>query len=150
MPTNCRSNISNLLVVNTTNNHNQEEAGNNMRIATLNARSVKNKNHIIVQQLHETDMDIAVLTETWFKDTDIDEAWLNQLELRQSNYNILLQNRLGPKKCGGIVLLYKWQYRNNITLLEKTKTSTMEYLICRLIHRNIIGLYHPHQTPTIK
>ena len=43
--------------------------------------------------------------------------------------------------------MYKHQYRNDITLLEKTTTLTMEYLICRLIHRNkpynIIGLYHP-------
>ena len=42
--------------------------------------------------------------------------------------------------------MYKHQYRNDITLLEKATTSTMEYLICRLIHRNkryhIIGLYH--------
>ena len=125
-----------------------------MRIATLNAMSVKNKDHLIVQQLHETDVNIAVITETWLKDTDIDEAWLNQSELRQSNYNILMQNRPGQKKGGGIPLMYKHQYRNNITLLEKTTTSTMEYLMYRLIHRNtpyhIIGLYHPHPTPTIK
>ena len=71
IPTNCASNMSNLLFVNTTDNHNQEAASNGMRIATLNARSVKNKDHLIVQQLHETDTDIAVITETWFKDTDI-------------------------------------------------------------------------------
>ena len=43
--------------------------------------------------------------------------------------------------------MYKHQYRNDITLLERTITLTMEYLISRLIHRNkpyhIIGLYHP-------
>ena len=154
IPTNCGSNISNLLFVNTTDNHNQEAASNDMRIATLNARSVRNKDHLIVQQLHETDENIAVITETWLKHTDIDEAWLNQSELRQSNYNILLQNRQGTKKGGGIALMYKHQYRNDITLLEKTTTLTMEYLICRPIHRNkpyhIIGLYHPHPTPTIK
>ena len=81
-----------------TDNHNQEAASNNMMTATLNARSVKNKDHLIVQQLFETDADIAVLIDTWLKDIDVDEAWLNQLELRQSNYDILLQNRPGPKK----------------------------------------------------
>ena len=49
IPTNCGPNISNLLVVNTTNYHNQEGASNNMSIATLNARSVKNKNYLNVQ-----------------------------------------------------------------------------------------------------
>ena len=130
-----------------TDNHNHKVASNNMRIATLNAWSVKNKDHLIVHLLLETDAGIAVITETWLKDTGIDQAWLNQSELRQSNYDILLPNRPGPKKGGGITPTYKHQYRNDITLLEKTTTLTMEYLICRLIHRNkpyhIIGLYHP-------
>ena len=64
------------------------------------------------------DVDLPVLTETLLKDTDTDKAWLNQLELRQSNYDILLKNRPGPKKGGGIALMYKCQYSNDITLLE--------------------------------
>ena len=101
-----------------------------MRIATLNARSVKNKGHPIVQQLHETGVDLAVITETWLKDTDTDKTRLNQSECKQSNYDILLQNRPGQRKGGGIALMYKHQYINDITLLEKTTTSTMEYLVC--------------------
>ena len=54
-----------------------------MRIVTLNARSVKNKDHFVVQQLHETDADLAVITETWLKDTNTDNTWVNQSELRQ-------------------------------------------------------------------
>ena len=140
------SNVSNLQYVKTIDNHNQG-VGNNMRIATLNARSVKNKDHLIVQQLHETDVDLAMIIEIWLKDTDTDKSWLNQSDLRQSNYNILLQNRPGPKKGGGIALMYKYQYSKEITLLKKTTTWTMKYLVCRLIQRNrpyhIIGLYHP-------
>ena len=48
IPINCRSDISNLPFVNMTDNHNQEGASNNMRIAKLNARSVKNKDHLIL------------------------------------------------------------------------------------------------------
>ena len=135
MPTNHMSNVSNLQYVKTTDNHNQE-VGNNMRIATLNSRSVKNKGHLIVQQLHETDVDLAVITETWLKDTDTDKAWLIQSECRQSNYNILLQNRPGPRKGGGIALMYKFQYSSDITLIEKTTTLTLQCLVCRHIHRN--------------
>ena len=106
-----------------------------------------NKDHLIVQQLHETDVDLAVITETWLKDADTDKAWLNQSELRQSNYDILLQNRPDPKEGGAIALMYKCQYSSDITLLEKTTTSTKEYLVCRLIYRNksyhTIGQYHP-------
>ena len=57
-----------------------------------------------------------------------------------------MQNRPGPKKEGGIALIYKHKY-NNIKLLGKNKTMTMEYIFCRLMHRNkpmhIIGIYHP-------
>ena len=73
MTTDHISNVSNLQYVKTTDNHN-EELGNNMRIATFNVRSVKNKDHFIVQQLHETDVDLAVITETWVMDTNTDKA----------------------------------------------------------------------------
>ena len=65
-PTDHMSNLSNLQYVKTTDNHNQE-VGSNMRIATLNARSVKKKEHLIVQQLHETNVDLAVITEMWLR-----------------------------------------------------------------------------------
>ena len=45
-----------------------------MRIAKPNASSVKNKDHLIVKQLHETDVDLAEITETWLKDTDTEKA----------------------------------------------------------------------------
>ena len=76
--------ISATYYLSTTDNHNQEAASNNMRIVTFNARSVKNKYHLVVQQILETDADIAVITQTWLKDTGIDKAWLNQSEFRQS------------------------------------------------------------------
>ena len=68
------------------------------------AGQLRTRTTLLYNKLHETDMDIAVITETWLKDTDIDEVWLNQLELRQSNYDILLQNRPGPKKGDSIAL----------------------------------------------
>ena len=59
----------------------------------------------------------------------------------------MMQNRPGSKKGGGIALIYKHEYNNNIKLLEKNTTITMEYIVCKLIHKNkpvhIIGIYHP-------
>ena len=62
----------------------------NTKIAILNARSVRNKDHLIVQELHDSSVDMAVITETWIKDTYIDNSWFNQSELTQ--------NRPGAKK----------------------------------------------------
>ena len=54
-----------------------------IRIATINARSVKNKDQIIVQELTNNDINAALITETWTKDTQEDLAWPNQSELCQ-------------------------------------------------------------------
>ena len=74
-------------------NNKDAEVIKNIRIATCNARSVRNKNHLIVQGLHDSSVDIAVITETWLKDTEVDGSWLNQSELKQCNYDILMHNR---------------------------------------------------------
>ena len=60
----------------------------NIRIVKLNARSVKNKDQIIVQEL---------------TNNDINAAWLNQSELCQGHYEISTHNRPGEK---GVVVLY--------------------------------------------
>ena len=44
----------------------------NIRIATINARSVKNKDQIIVQELTNNDFNAVLITETWTKDTQED------------------------------------------------------------------------------
>ena len=70
----------------------------NIRIATLNARPVKNKDQMIVQELTNSDIHEAHITETWTKDTQKDLAWLNQSELCQGQYEISMHNRPGDKR----------------------------------------------------
>ena len=50
------------------------EMVNNIGLATLNTRSVKNKDLIISQEVNDYKIDIAVITETWVKDTPEDKA----------------------------------------------------------------------------
>ena len=101
------------------------EVVNNIRLATLIARSVENKDLIISQELNDHKIDIAGIKETWFKDTSEDEAWTKPSELIQGNYKVKFHNRLGPKKGGGIVLIHKSHYP--IQELEKGNTITIEY-----------------------
>ena len=75
-------------------------------IATLNVRSIKSKDYFIVSELNDTNVDIAVITETWLKNTEEDQTWLDQSEFQQGNYNTLVQNRPGNKKGGGIAITY--------------------------------------------
>ena len=70
------------------------------RIATLHVRSIKNKDHLKVSELNDNNVDIAIIAETWLKDTKEDQAWLAQSEFKQGNCNTLVQNRPGNKKGG--------------------------------------------------
>ena len=64
-----------------------------LKIATLNARSVKNKDQLLFQELTDNSIDIGLITETWLKDTQEDEAWVNQSALQQNSYKTWLHNR---------------------------------------------------------
>ena len=143
------SNVNNLQYVKTNDTYN-EEAGNNMRITTLNARSVKNKDHLIAQQLHETDVDIAVITKTWLKDTGMTR--LGSISQNSNNQTMTYYCRTDQvqEKGSSIALMYKCQYSNNIALLKKTITSTVEYLVWRLIHRNKALPHHRAISPPIQ
>ena len=75
----------------------------NIRIATRNARSVKNKDQIIVQELTNNDINVALITETCTKDTQEDLAWLNQSEPCQGPYEIST-HKYTPGEKGMVVL----------------------------------------------
>ena len=51
-----------------------------IRLGTLNSRSVKNKDHIIIEELKDKNVDIVLIAETWLTNVDEDSAWLNQLD----------------------------------------------------------------------
>ena len=70
-------NLGNLVHIKITNKIGSETI-TTVQLATLNARSVKNKDKIIVEEFIKNRIDIGLLTETWLKDTPKDQAWINQ------------------------------------------------------------------------
>ena len=75
----------------------------NIRMVTINARSIKHKDKIIHQDLTNNDINAALIKETWTKDTQENLTWLNQSELCQGPYEISTHNILGEK---GVVVLH--------------------------------------------
>ena len=116
-----------------------------LKIATLNARSVKNKDQLLFQELTNNNIDIGLITETWLKDTQEDEAWVNQSALQQNSYKTLLHNRPNDQCGGGLVLIHK----NHIPIkeLRKGNTPTIEYGVWKATIHNktihLVGIYHP-------
>ena len=84
-------NMDNLINMTVTNKIGNETTSTT-RIATLKARYVKNKDQAIIGELNNRNVDIAVLSETWLKDNTEDQAWLNQSDFKQSNYDTLTHN----------------------------------------------------------
>ena len=85
-------NLDNLVNIKITNKIGSETR-NTIRLVTLNARSLKNKDQIIVGEFIEKwYIDIGLLTETWLKDTPADQARINQSDLKQSPFEIQQHN----------------------------------------------------------
>ena len=71
------------------------QTSSTIRLATLNARLVKNKDEMIADEFIKAKIDINILTETWLKDTPEDQAWVNQSDLTQSNFKLQQHNQQG-------------------------------------------------------
>ena len=65
----------------------------NHRIGTINARSMKNKQEIIHETIEEYQLNITLITETWLKNSQDNDIWINSLELNNGKYNMFTSNR---------------------------------------------------------
>ena len=80
-------NLENLVNITITNKIGNKTSST-IRLATLNARSVKNKDEMIVDEFIKAKIDVGLLTETWLKDTPEDQAWVTWSDLTQSNFKL--------------------------------------------------------------
>ena len=74
------------------------------KLALLNARSVRNKTDFITDYIHEHDLDIVALTETWLTNDQKDTA--NIRKLAPDGYNFVHFPR-SDRQGGGVGVLYK-------------------------------------------
>ena len=119
-----------------------------MTVATINARSIKNKDTLLFDHLRQFDVDIGCLTETWLKDSD--SAWLMTSALNHGGYMITPVNR-DQQKGGGVALVSKRCY--TVKSLPTPATTTTECAIFEVSKGNIstkfIIIYRPPGVSTI-
>ena len=134
-------NTKNVIQINTTEKNNS----NNIRVATINARSVKNKQLQIAETVELQNIDFIMLTETWLKNTDKDKAWVNTSDLNNNNLRLDTVNRT-KRQGGGIALLHKKQH-NTMKLETNLQLDTLEHRVWSTTLRNkkptLAGIYHP-------
>ena len=115
----------------------------NVRVGTVNTRSVKNKSDLIIETSKLENLDFLVISETWLREEDA--HWVATSSLDTEGYRIQTINRQG-KQGGGVALLHKDRYQvardHNAPQLD-----LLEYGIWSTRVRNriltIAGLYHP-------
>ena len=86
------ANLRNLRQVKTTNEVKQQEI-KKFWFATVNTRSVKPREDMILKALNEYQIDLLVTTETWLRDTEDDQQWLLGLELNRNGFQTPPINR---------------------------------------------------------
>ena len=121
----------------------EQNLSSNVRVATVNARSVKNKSDIIVETSKLENLDFLVISETWLGEDD--RPWVATSSLDTREYRIQTINRQG-KQGGGVALLHKDRYQ-----VTRDYNAPQLYLLeygtwtIRVRNKNltITGVYHP-------
>ena len=131
-------NNANLICVN-----NKKKKGNYtpLHVATLNARSVRNKAHFLSDYILEHDIDILVITETWLYNKG-DEATLNQLI--PTGYGYEFNNRQ-QRGGGGVMVIFKHSLNITKSKVEISKSLEIIEILCKTtksVYR-LMGVYRP-------
>ena len=128
-----------------TNKSNQKKNNsNNIRIATINVRSIKNKQQQIIETSKIENTDI-IHTKTWLKNLDEDKAWIDTSDLHSNNLRIDMVHRTA-RQGGGKALLHRKEYIT--TRLETNlQLNTVEHGVWSTTIGNkkltLVGIYHP-------
>ena len=75
----------------------------NCKLAHINARSITNKSSPIQHYLHDQEVDICAITETWVKTNDQTAP----KEILPPSYNIITKPRPDGRCRGGLAIVYK-------------------------------------------
>ena len=101
---------------------------NNLRIATINTRSIKNKVELVLENSELESIDILAITETWLTDSQEDQAWVQTSRLLDQENSFHTCNRIG-RRGGGLGLQHRKEYQarriDHDNNYNHTRTSRM-------------------------
>ena len=119
----------------------------NIKIGNVNARSVRGKSELIFELLFKEDLDLLLVTESWLKNKDRDNIWLESQEFSKGSYTSVNVPRRGQKRGGGMLLISKRTIK--CKLLEIVKHDLYEGAIWKVMtgskELTLFAIYHPPQ-----
>ena len=140
------ANINNLqAVVMQESDTESEFLSKNLRIATVNARSVRNKITEIQLFILQNSIDILVVTETWLESSEDQEAWITAQGWKQLGLQFDSVPRETGKKGGGVMLLVRENIEFKRVGSPQSETYEAQLWQLKLYNKEIYlaGVYHP-------
>ena len=139
------SNKNNLIRINT---EQQEVISNyhSLCICLANIQSVKNKQLILHQYLVENKINLCILTETWLRNTEADQAWLQCSMINNSGFKCFTSNRQ-DRRGGGLALICRNMYRVVPLGSGQLRLRSFQFAKWRIVLKHttitILAIYHP-------
>ena len=113
-------------------------------MSLANVQSIRRKDSILYGYLHSTKCVISVVTKTWLRDDEADDAWLQSSNLCINEYNLFKSN-WKDRPGGGLGLIILKDYSTK--LLEEGSKTSFQYAKWRVSCKNtalkIVAIYHP-------
>ena len=119
--------------------HNSRE----VKIATVNARSVRYNITIILTNMVKWNIDLLVITESWL--TSKDDLWLQSQGMSKLGLKFINTPRSDGRRGGGILIIYD-QALNVEPLSTGSHPAFESQLIKITVHKkvaHVLGVYHP-------
>ena len=69
----------------------------NLNIATVNVRSLKNCEQLVLNEIIKGNIDVLVITETWLSDTQDDAHWIQASDLNKEPLTCQTYSRVGRR-----------------------------------------------------
>ena len=116
-----------------------------VNLSTMNTQSLRNKEHVVLEDFKTNAVDLSVLTETWLDNTENDKARLLSSPLNTDGLKIYTKNRVG-NKGGGKALVSRDKYKVNalaLAELDGFEAQVWKVEVCRDIVLTIVGVYRP-------
>ena len=114
------------------------------RIATVNIRSIKHKEDLLWNAINDLKIDITILTETWFQDTNKDTIWVEGSQFNKEGLQICTCNRQNTKD-GGIAIITPSSFK--INQLNTTNFNSFEHAVWQVqsgpTNMTVLAIYHP-------
>ena len=117
----------------------------NCKLAHINARSITNKSSPIQHYLHDQEVDICAITETWVKANDQTAP----KEILPPGYNIITKPRPDLRCRGGLAIVYKSLISVTETECDVVQGTVLEALKIKVKQQNerSLNLYVIYQYP---